>query len=103
MGRALQRNDIPVDDQNVTSGVYQVTYVPGSEDIDELEEPGFFKRVFTLNGVFSSDETPQPVPLQIRLQRGADSVEVRVEPTADGPQSQEAADRLLQLIRNTIA
>ncbi|HWK55097.1 MAG TPA: outer membrane protein assembly factor BamC [Hyphomicrobiales bacterium] len=103
VGRALLRADVPVDDQNVTSGVYEVTYVPGSEDDDELEEPGFFKRVFTLNGLFSSNENREPVPLKVQLQRSANGIEVRVEPTAGGPQSQDAAERLLQLIRNTIA
>lgn len=106
--RALQRNNIEVVAEDIAEGVYEVEYVIGGED--EEEKPGFFKRVFTLNGMFSREEPPQYYPLKIQLINLGDRVEVLVESLEQQPLSpagqeeqQAAAAALLRLLRNNIA
>lgn len=106
VGRALGRSSIEITEQDVSTGIYEVQYVPGSEVAEEeIEEPGFFKKVFTLNGLFSSDDTLPAFPLRVHLEDVETAVDLRVTP-AEGTSSEEAteaSEALLRLIRNTIA
>ena len=103
IGRALQRAGIEVAADNFDLGIYEVDYTI----VEEEEEPGFFSKLVTLNGLFSRDEGAVYYPLKIQLLDLGDSVEVLVESTELLPvvneESSEAASSLLQLIRNTIA
>lgn len=105
IGRALDRAGVEVVAQSAEQGVYEVDYVIGG-NTDE-DEPGFFTRVFTLNGVFSNDDQPTVYPLKIQVLDLDGQVEVIVEPLGPQPQpveaTREAEDSLLRLIRNTIA
>jgi len=104
VGRALQRANVAIIASDVDNGNYEVNYVQGSED-DEADKPGFFKRMITLNGLFSGDNSGEPIAMQIHLQKVGDIIEVKVSPAASAPSRQEldAGNALLHLIRNTIA
>lgn len=104
IGRALQRAGVEVVAQDSEAGVYEVEYAIGAEDI---EEPGFFKKVITLNGIFSGEEGPTYYPLRIQLLDLNGTVEVLVESLELMPQQsedlREAEESLIRLIRNFIA
>lgn len=107
VGRALGRAGIEIIEQDVSAGTYEVRYVPGREEEgeEELDEPGFFKKVFTLNGLFSRDEGLPEFPLRLQLDDRETAVDVKVSP-AEGSgarEALEASEALLRLIRNTIA
>jgi outer membrane protein assembly factor BamC len=105
VGRSLTRAGVEIVAQDADAGVYDVRYVPGSGDAaaDEEEEPGFFKKVVTLNGLFSGKEDEsQAFPFRVQVQDGIPAVNVRIVPDA-GAEAAEAARELLRLIRNTIA
>ena len=105
IGRALERAGVEVVAQSIEMGVYEVDYVIRSTE--EEDEPGFFKKVVTLNGLFNRKDPPRFYPLKIQVLEINGEVEVLVEslellpqPTAD---TSEAEISLLRLIRNNIA
>ena len=71
------------------------------------EEPGFFKKVVTLNGLFSKKEQGTFYQLKVQLLDLNGEVEVIVESLELLPQQsedlREAENSLLRLIRNNIA
>lgn len=101
--RALDRAGVEVVAQNVESGVIETDYVIGT-GVEEEEEPGLFKKVITLNGVFSREEGPSYFPLRILVLDLGDEVEVIVETleSQPSPETREAESSLLNLIRNYI-
>ena len=105
VGRALERADVEIVAQNLELGVYEVDYVITSDD--EEDEPGFFTKIVTLNGLFNRSDPPQFYPLKIQLLELNGEVEVLVESLELLPQpsgeSSEAENSLLQLIRNNLA
>ncbi|MES2605933.1 MAG: outer membrane protein assembly factor BamC [Pseudomonadota bacterium] len=104
LGRALQRNGVQVVAQDIGQGTYELVYVPGQVPADEEEEAGFFRKVWTLGGVFGDDDLPS-FNLQLQVLRAGESIEVLVKPTVptDDAATQEAGNSLLELLRNTIA
>jgi len=101
VARSLQRGNVLINEQDSATGVFDVSYLPGSEE--EQEEEGFFKRLFSFG-----DDIPEPASLQVRVQRTNNGIEVQVVPA--NPDAQGADDegeppaiQLLHLIRNTIA
>jgi len=101
--RALERAGVDVLAQDAEAGVIETDYVIAT-GIDEEEEPGFFKKVITLNGAFSREEGPRYFPLRILVLDLGDEVEVIVEtlePQAS-QETREAESSLLNLIRNYI-
>lgn len=111
VGRALARADVEIVTQDAAEGLYEVRYAPGSEDAEVEEEPGFFKKVFTLNGLFSGDDTLPAFPLRVQIQPANSAVDVRVQsdPSVAAPEdttdedAAAAEQALLNLIRTTIA
>ena len=110
VGRALRRAGMEITSENADIGMYEVLYVPGSEDAEEeeAEEPGFFTRLVTLNGLFSDDdEEAQALPFRIEVLEVEGGADVRALPIGpvrvDSPEMREAGKTVLRLIRNTIA
>ncbi|MES2624272.1 MAG: outer membrane protein assembly factor BamC [Pseudomonadota bacterium] len=106
VGRALQRINAEIVSQDSATRVYEVSYTPGSEDDAAAEEePGFFKKVVTLNGLFSKDETPEPQALRVELKASGSVIEVRILPSEANPEDEtkDAQQRLMNVLRNTIA
>lgn len=105
VGRAFQRIGAEIVSQDSTYGLYEVAYTPGSEEQSEIEEPGFFKKLVTLNGVFSEDEQPVAQVFRVELKTSGSVVEVRIVPVAAAPEedTRAAQSRLLNVLRNTIA
>ena len=108
VGRALRRAGMEITSENADVGMYEVLYTPGGEDAEEEEEPGFFRKLVTLNGLFGSDEDEsQALPFRVEVLEVNGGADVRVQPI--GPvrtvttEMQEAGKTLLRLIRNTIA
>ena len=104
ISRALDRAGVEVVAQNAESGVFEVDYVIGT-GTEEEEEPGFFKKVITLNGIFSREDPPRAYPLRILVLDLDGEVEVIVESLEAQPQppeTGEAETSLLNLIRNYI-
>lgn len=105
IGRALQRGGAEILSQDVAQGVYEVSYVPGYDpNAEEEDEPGFFKKLVTLNGLFGGGDKLEPVVLRVQLLRTGDAVEVLAAPTTgDSEEGKAAGNNLLQMLRNTIA
>jgi outer membrane protein assembly factor BamC len=106
IGRALQRGGAEVLSQDVAQGIYDVAYMPGYDpEAAEEEEPGFFKKVFTLNGLFSGDDDLQTFNLRVQLLRTGETVEVLATPATGGEdeEGKEAGNNLLEMLRNTVA
>jgi outer membrane protein assembly factor BamC len=105
VGRALERTGVEIIAQSLELGVYEVDYVITSDD--EEDEPGFFKKVVTLNGLFNRSEPARYYPLKIQLLELNGEVEVLVESLELLPQPtgeiSEAETSLLRLIRNNLA
>ena len=105
IGRALRRQEVAIVAESNELGVYEVDYVINPES-DE-EEPGFFKKVVTLNGLFSKKEQGTFYQLKVQLLDLNGEVEVIVESLELLPQQsedlREAENSLLRLIRNNIA
>jgi uncharacterized lipoprotein len=106
IGRALARAGVEIVAQNLETGVYEVDYVIGT-GTEEREEPGFFKKVITLNGLFSREDAPRSFPMRILVLDLDGEVEVIVESLEAQPQPQpetrDAESALLRLVRNFIA
>jgi outer membrane protein assembly factor BamC len=105
LGRALLRNEIQILSQDTNQGVFDVVYVPGRIPAGEQEKPGFFRRLWTLNGLFGSGDDLPAFTLQLRLLRAGDTVEVLAVPVIPSTEGsvQGAGNSLLELLRNTIA
>jgi outer membrane protein assembly factor BamC len=103
VGRAFQRIGAEIVSQDSSQGVYEVSYTPGSEDDTEIEEPGFFKKVVTLNGIFSKDETPVAQAFRVELKSSGSVIEVRMFPVQTDENTKATQSRLLNVLRNTIA
>jgi hypothetical protein len=59
-----------------------------------------------LNGIFSGDDEPEPQALRLELKAAGGSViEVRILPVEPNPddETREAQQRLMDVLRNTIA
>jgi outer membrane protein assembly factor BamC len=103
VGRALVRSNVEIITQDAGQGVYEVQFIPGSEEQLE-DEPGFFKKVFTLGGIFSREEDLPAYRLRVQVLDWETAAEVQVSPIEpSGGDGREAAGALLRLIRNTIA
>ncbi|MDY6983828.1 MAG: hypothetical protein SV422_12125, partial [Pseudomonadota bacterium] len=94
--------------ENDDVGMYEVLYTPGSENAEEEEEPGFFRKLITLNGLFSRDDDEnQALPFRVEVLEVNGGADVRVRPIGpvrtETTDMQEAGKMLLRLIRNTIA
>jgi outer membrane protein assembly factor BamC len=104
VGRALRRSGIEITQEDFDTGMIEVMYAPGSENLKEEEEkPGFFKRVVTAGGIFSRDKSLPAFPFRVEISRLAGIVEVRIVPDTSGGADAESGSMLLRLIRNTIA
>ena len=105
LGRALNRIGAETVSQNSTSGIYEILYTPGSEEDVEEEEPGFFKKVFTLNGIFSKEDVPVAQALRVELKPSGSVIEVRILPVQGESEedTRDAQNRLMTVLRNTIA
>lgn len=101
VNRAMTRSGVEIQSQDVATGIYQVLYTPGLEE--EVEEPGFFRKLVTLNGMLGGDEPKQSFGYQVRLETRGTTVRVTVTPVDDDAAAAEAGAALLRLIRNTIA
>ena len=103
--RALNRAGVDVMDQNQDLGIIEVDYVIDSGE--EEEEPGLFRKVITLNGIFSREDRNRYYPLRIQLIDLDGQVEVLIDSQELLPVVQEgqedAESALLRLIRNYIA
>jgi outer membrane protein assembly factor BamC len=106
VGRALRRAGMDITSENSEIGMYEVLYRPGSEN-EEEEEPGFFTKFITLNGLFSDDDDIPALPFRVEVLDVSGGADVRVSPigplNANSPDMLEAGKTLLRLIRNTIA
>jgi outer membrane protein assembly factor BamC len=106
VGRALRRAGMEITSENDEIGMYEVLYTPGTGE-EEEEEPGFFRKVFTLNGLFSDDDNTQSLPFRVEVLEVSGGADVRVRPispiNSNSPEMLEAGKTLLRLIRNTIA
>jgi len=103
--RALNRAGVDIVEQSQELGIIEVDYVINSGE--EEEEPGFFKKVITLNGIFSREDPSSYFPLRIQLIDLDGEVEVLIESQELLPVviegQQDAENSLLRLIRNFIA
>jgi len=102
---ALKRAGIDIVAQDSETGVFEVDFVIPREE--EEEKPGFFRKVVTLNGIFSSEEPEQFYPMKIRVLDLNGEVEVIIESLQEGPAEvdgeEDPAKVLLQVIRTNIA
>jgi len=102
---ALKRAGIDIVAQDSETGVFEVDFVIPREE--EEEKPGFFRKVVTLNGIFSSEEPEQFYPMKIRVLDLNGEVEVIIESLQEGPAEVDGevdpAKVLLQVIRTNIA
>lgn len=108
VGRAIRRAGMEITSENDDVGMYEVLYTPGSENAEEEEEPGFFRKLITLNGLFSRDDDEnQALPFRVEVLEVNGGADVRVRPIGpvrtETTDMQEAGKMLLRLIRNTIA
>jgi outer membrane protein assembly factor BamC len=103
--RALARSDVAIVEEDVGLGFILVDFDPAALEQAEEEEPGFFKKVFTLGGVFSRDKGAQTYPIRLQMLETQGVVEILAVPQDDASDegAQEAVRVLMQLIRNTIA
>lgn len=105
IGRALERTGVEVVAQDSATGIYEVEYMIGGDT--EEEKPGFFKRVVTLNGIFSKEDLPTYYSLKIQVLDLDGEVDVIVDSLEVQPQppeeTREAENSLLRLIRSNIA
>lgn len=105
IGRAMNRAGVETVSQDSAAGIYEVLYTPGSEDQIEVVKPGIFKRIITLNGLFSNNDNPIAQSLHLQLIKSGTIVEVRVLPSIPEPSAEaiEAANRLIKILHDTIA
>lgn len=108
VGRALRRSGMDITSENAEIGMYEVLYTPGSGEEEEEDEPGFFMKVITLNGLFGGDDdNAGALPFRVEVLDVTGGADVRVSPigplNANSPEMLEAGKALLQLIRKTIA
>lgn len=108
VGRALRRAGLEITSENADVGMYEVLYAPGAGEEEEVEEPGFFTKLVTLNGLFGGDDDDrQMLPYRVEVLEVSGGADVRVRPI--GPVNSNSSDlietgrTLLRLIRNTIA
>ncbi|MEY4643118.1 MAG: hypothetical protein RLZZ227_3112 [Pseudomonadota bacterium] len=102
VGRALRRAGMEIVSENADIGMYEVLYAPGSEE--EEEEPGFFKKLVTLNGLIGGEAEVQAFPFRVEVLEVSGGADVRIRPiSTNAPDAVEAGKALLRLIRNTIA
>jgi outer membrane protein assembly factor BamC len=102
VGRAMTRAGVELLSQDSDQGLYQVRYTPGMGEASE-EEPGFFRKLVTLNGLFSGEERAPSTELEVRLETRGSTIRVYVTPVESDSAAAEAAAALLRMIRNTIA
>lgn len=104
ISRALDRVGVEVAADSKEQGIYEVDYVMGLDE--EEEKPGLFKRIYTLNGVFSRKDPVQSYPMKIQVLEVDGQVEVIVESLELSPQQSADLDEvetsLLRLIRSNI-
>ncbi len=104
IGRALNRAEVEISAQDLAAGVYEVQYTPGQEDDAGDDGPGIFTRIFTLNGLFGGDDTEDAFLLRVELRDAGERVDVMISaPESRSPAADDARQRLLTLLRNTIA
>ncbi|MFZ8928400.1 MAG: outer membrane protein assembly factor BamC [Pseudohongiellaceae bacterium] len=105
VSRALQRAEVDIVADSQEQGIIEVDYIIRSED--ENDKPGLFRRVVTLNGIFSESDPGQYFPLRIRVVDLNGEVEVLIESqdaaTGTEEEQREAENSLLRLIRNYLA
>lgn len=104
VGRALRRAGMEITSESSDLGMYEVLYTPGSEDEEAEEEPGFFTKVITVNGLLGGEETLPALPFRVEVLDVNEGADVRVSPiNSTSPEMRDTGKTLLQLIRRTIA
>lgn len=104
--RVLNSNGIAIVNDDFSLGVIDVEFDPAQlEESEDDEGPGFFTRVFTLNGLFSGDKGRRSYPLRLQLLQSGDVVEVLAVPHegVGREEGREAVRALMRFLRNTIA
>src|SRR5690606_36992984 len=106
ISRALNRAGVEIVSQEISDGIFEVQYKPGSDDggeETEEDEPGIFSKIFTLNGLLGGGDDEQAFPLRVEVRNAEPVVDVIITSPADASAAaQEAETRLLTLLRNTI-
>ncbi|HHX81855.1 MAG TPA: hypothetical protein GX696_02590, partial [Pseudomonadaceae bacterium] len=86
-------------------GQLDVHFDPMSLSEEEEDAPGFFSKVFTLNGLLFSDDERRSYQIRLQLLQLGDYVEVLAVPGEDAgiAEGKAAAEALMRFLRNTIA
>jgi outer membrane protein assembly factor BamC len=104
--RALTRSSVAVTDEDMALGLLVVDFDPAVLEPEvEEDEPGFFKKVVTLGGVFSRNAEARHFPIRLQVLESQGTVEILAVPVDENPDAatQEAVQLLMRHIRNTIA
>lgn len=104
--RVITRNEIGILQEDAALGIIDISFDPEAQLADEEEEkPGFFKRLITLNGLFSREKGGRSVQIRLQLLPSGEFVEVLAVPyqEAESAESTEAVSTFMRLLRNTIA
>ncbi|GEM_PF-21729 len=105
--RVITRNEIEVLQEDSALGIIDINFDPDARLADEEEEkPGFFKRLITLNGIFSREEGSRSVKVRLQLMPSGEYVEVLAVPheeETETAETTEAVNTFMRLLRNTIA
>lgn len=107
LGRALRRANITIQGDDSTQGLYEVVYIPGLKEAEakRKEKEGFFHNVWTLYGLLDFEDKLPAYVIRLQVLKAGNEVEVLASPP--GPvkdaDSQNAANGLLELLRNTIS
>ncbi|MCG5530670.1 outer membrane protein assembly factor BamC [Halorhodospira halochloris] len=91
-GQALNRLDFTILERERDDLRYEIRYAPSSEE--EVEQPGFFARVF--GGAERVETSPQRYTIE--LEQRASGVALRVKDRQGQPAPREVSERLLTLI-----
>lgn len=103
--RVLVRSNVSITEEDLAQGYMLVDFDPRVLQQEEEEKPGFFKKVFTLGGVFSRKVPEQVYPVRLQFLESNGVVEVLATPVDPSPDTdtREAVRALMNLIKNSIA
>jgi outer membrane protein assembly factor BamC len=96
IAQALERADITVVDSDRDSGVYNVLFAGLGVDLDE---PGFFRRIFTRNDASDGDAIPQ---FSLHVEDTGSGIRVTVTPTLAVDNESRLIEELLQTVLSNI-
>lgn len=103
--RVLFNHDIAIVGEDSSLGQIDISFDPLSLSEEDEEAPGFFSKVFTLNGLLFRGDERRSYQIRLQLLQLGDYVEVLAVPGQDAgvAEGRTAAEALMRFLRNRIA